>query len=175
MNCCHPLITRKYTRICASQKIHSKKAVPVITILCHNPSCQKSAWPVWGKLQWLPRQRSFPKGNRYTNCGRWRIKQSALKGLPVEITIHITRDKMNCSEGYANCFFASSPGLPWQHGRRQLGWYIRATLRKQFPNLTEQFILSHGIIGKMNRTKSRVFEEERISKRKGSFLKCECR
>ena len=31
------------------------------------------------------------------------------------------------------------------------------------------------IIGKMNRMKSRVFEMERISKRKGSFLKCECR
>ena len=31
------------------------------------------------------------------------------------------------------------------------------------------------IIGKMNRMKSRVFEKERISKRKGSFLKCECR
>ena len=43
-----------------------------------------------------------------------------------------------------NSFFASSPGLPWQHGRRQLGWYITATLRKQFPNLTKQFILSLG-------------------------------
>ena len=31
------------------------------------------------------------------------------------------------------------------------------------------------IIGKMNRMKSRVIEKERISKRKGSFLKCECR
>ena len=57
----------------------------------------------------------------------------------------VPRDKMNCSGGYANCFFASSPGLPWQHGRRQLGWYISATLRKQFPNLTKQFILSLGI------------------------------
>ena len=34
--------------------------------------------------------------------------------------------------------------MPWQHGRRQLGWYISATLRKQFPNLTKQFILSLG-------------------------------
>ena len=51
---------------------------------------------------------------------------------------------MNCSGGYANCFFASSPGMPWQHGRRQLGWYISATLRKQFPYLTKQFILSLG-------------------------------
>ena len=45
-----------------------------------------------------------------------------------------------------NSFFASSPGLPGQHGRRQLGWYISATLRKQFPNLTKQFILSLGIV-----------------------------
>ena len=58
----------------------------------------------------------------------------------------LPRDKMNCSGGYGNCFFASSPGLPWQHGRRQLGWYISATLRKQFPNLTKQFILSLGTL-----------------------------
>ena len=36
-------------------------------------------------------------------------------------------------------FFASSPGLPWQHGRRQLSVH-------QFPNLTKQLILSLGII-----------------------------
>ena len=52
---------------------------------------------------------------------------------------------MNCCGGLDNSLFASSPGLPWQHGRRQLGWYISATLRKHFSNLTIQFILSLGI------------------------------
>ena len=38
-------------------------------------------------------------------------------------------------------FFASSPSLPWQHGRSQQGWYIRETLTKQFTKPTPQFIL----------------------------------
>ena len=48
---------------------------------------------------------------------------------------------MNCGVGLVNCFFVSSPSLPWQHGRRQQGWYIRGTLIKQFTKPTPQFIL----------------------------------
>ena len=36
----------------------------------------------------------------------------------------LPRDKMNCFWDLDNSFFASSTVLPWQHGRRQLGWYI---------------------------------------------------
>ena len=36
----------------------------------------------------------------------------------------------------------SSPSLPWQHGKRQLGWYINGTLRILLPNLIVLFILS---------------------------------
>ena len=36
----------------------------------------------------------------------------------------------------------SSPSLPWQYGTGQQGWYTSGTLRKQFPDLTVQFILS---------------------------------
>ena len=43
---------------------------------------------------------------------------------------------------FCKLFFLSSPCLPWQPGRRQQGWYISGALRKQFPNLTVQFILS---------------------------------
>ena len=49
---------------------------------------------------------------------------------------------MNCFWDFVTWFFLSSPSLPWQPGTRQQGWYIRGTLRKQFPNLTVQFILS---------------------------------
>ena len=39
----------------------------------------------------------------------------------------------------------SSPSLPWWYGSRQQGWHTSGTLRKQFPNLTVQFILSLSI------------------------------
>ena len=55
--------------------------------------------------------------------------------------IDILRPKMNCGVGLANCFFVSSPSLPWQHGRRQQGWYIRGTLKKQLTKPTPQLIL----------------------------------
>ena len=52
---------------------------------------------------------------------------------------------MNCGVGLVNCFFVSSPSLPWQHGRRQQGWYIRGTLKKQFTKPTPQLILGRSI------------------------------
>ena len=42
---------------------------------------------------------------------------------------------------FCKLFLWVSPRLPWQHGTRQQGLYISGTLRKQFPNLTAQFIL----------------------------------
>ena len=36
--------------------------------------------------------------------------------------------------------------MPWQHDTRQQGWYFSGTLRKQFPNLIVQFILSLCIV-----------------------------
>ena len=51
--------------------------------------------------------------------------------------VPILRDKMNFTVGSV-----SSPSLPCQHGKRQQGWYNSGTLRKLFPNLTVQFILS---------------------------------
>ena len=53
----------------------------------------------------------------------------------------ILRPKMNCGVGLVNCFFVSSPSLHWQHGRRQQGWYIRGTRKKQFTKPTPQLIL----------------------------------
>ena len=53
---------------------------------------------------------------------------------------------MTCTVGFVGCFFVSSPSLPWQHGRRQQGWYIRGTLIKQFTKPTPQFILGRSII-----------------------------
>ena len=46
---------------------------------------------------------------------------------------------------FGKLFFASSPSLPWQHGRRQHGWYIRETLKKQFTKPTPQLILGRSI------------------------------
>ena len=67
-----------------------------------------------------------------------------------KIEEHILRPKMNCGVGLVNCFFVSSPSLPWQHGRRQQGWYIRGTRKKQFTKPTPQLILGrsnlHSII-----------------------------
>ena len=52
---------------------------------------------------------------------------------------------MNCGVGLVNCFFVSSPSLPWQHGRRQQGWFIRGTQKKQFTKPTPQLILGRSI------------------------------
>ena len=57
---------------------------------------------------------------------------------------NLLRDKTNCTVGYVNSFVIS-PSLPWQHGTRQQGWYMSGTMRKQFLNLTIQFILSLSI------------------------------
>ena len=62
----------------------------------------------------------------------------------------LLRPKMNCGVGLVNCFFVSSPSLPWQHGRRQQGWYIRGTLKKQFTKPTPQLILGRSITSTTN-------------------------
>ena len=59
--------------------------------------------------------------------------------------VRLLRPKMNCGVVLVNCFFVSSPSLPWQHGRRQQGWYIRGTLKKQFTKPTPQLILGRSI------------------------------
>ena len=51
---------------------------------------------------------------------------------------------MDCTVGFASCF-CELVALAMQHGTRQQGWYFSGTLRKQFSNLTVQFILSHSI------------------------------
>ena len=54
--------------------------------------------------------------------------------------------------------FASSPNFPWQQSTRQQGWYSSGTLRKQFPNLTVQIILSPSSWREREGTVSRVQE-----------------
>ena len=49
-------------------------------------------------------------------------------------------DKTSCTVGFVKCF--SPPSLALQYVTRQKNWYTKGTVRKQFPNLTVQFILS---------------------------------
>ena len=65
----------------------------------------------------------------------------SLRMFDMHFALILLRPKMNCGVGLVNCFFVSSPSLPWQHGRRQQGWYIRGTLKKQFTKPTPQLIL----------------------------------
>ena len=58
------------------------------------------------------------------------------------IKIVVLRDKMNCTVGFVSCFLCIPLASFGKNGTRQQGWYISGTLRKQFPNLTVQFILS---------------------------------
>ena len=60
---------------------------------------------------------------------------------------------------FCKLLFVSSPSMPWQHGTKQQGWYISETQQKQFPNLTEHFILSHSIDG-FSVGEPRIFSRE---------------
>ena len=57
----------------------------------------------------------------------------------------LPRDKMNCTVGFVWCFLRVPLACPWQHGTGQQGWHTSGTLRKQFPNLTGQLMLSLSI------------------------------
>ena len=74
------------------------------------------------------------------------------QGFPLRMT---TKRQNELFLRFCKLFFLSSPSLPWQPGTRQQGWYISGGLRKQFPNLTLQFILSLGIFNNSSTKVSR--------------------
>ena len=135
-----------------------------------------------GQNKWHPNQRGFParwswwcwclstefrlrslhKFWSIISCLKWQAfykdisdtfstKDDRVLNLCQKISNVLQRDKMNRTVGFVR-FFVTSSSLPWQLELRQQDWYISGTLRKQFPNLTVQFILS---LRRLNITRTR--------------------